>query len=108
MDFMIVPLPDLWHCRIETPDVIVHQVVEKISAKFVELFSNFAFCFCGQIFPNRAVGKVNLRWNRIVGINRIARVNEKMGLEAAHRLINAHTTDGRIDSETLSHSVSGP
>src|ERR1051326_4307080 len=103
MDFVIVPLPDLWHRRVETPDVIVLQVVEKISAKFIERFSNFAFCFCGKIFPNGAVGKANRRRNRIVGINRIARVNEKMGLEAAHRLINAHTTDSRIDSETLSH-----
>jgi hypothetical protein len=51
---------------------------------------------------------VDLGWNRIIGINRIARMDEEIRLQAPHRFINAHASDRGIDSKTLPHGIAGP
>src|SRR5205823_14373519 len=79
-----------------------------VSAKLVERFGDFALGFGCQVFPHRAAGQAYLRWNGIVGIYRVAIMNEEIRFQLPHRFVDAHAAQIRIDSVTLSRGIPRP
>ena len=107
-DFVVVPLPDLRYVRVECPDVVVHQVVQKIAPKLIDRFGDFAFRFGCYVPPDCSIGERDLGGDRIIGVNRVAAVNEKIRFHVPHLFVDAHTAEIRIDAVALSDCVSRP
>ena len=108
MDFVIVPLPDLWNSGVEAPDIFIEQIVMIVSTKLCQRFRDFAFRFGCDVFPDRPTRQPDFRRHRVVGVYRVAAVNEKIRLELPHRLVDAHSSECRIDAIALTHGVGGP
>ena len=106
---MVVPLPDLHHFAVEAANIGIELVVAIVAAELLERLGHLALFFGEHIVaPSAAVGQFHLGLDRAVGIDRVAGMNEEVGIALAHGLIDAHAAEGGVDAPALTGGVARP
>ena len=84
---VIVPEHDLGHLGVESPHVLVEQVVFVVAAELVQRLGDFRFGLGDDVLPHRAVVQFDLRGHVLVGVDGVAAVDEDIRFGAAHRVV---------------------
>ena len=105
---VIVPERDLRHFRIESPHVIVEQVVLVLAAELVERLGRLRFRLGDDVAPERSVVQFDLRRHRLIGVDRVAAVDEEVGLGTAHRVVQLEAAPLLVDAPALADRVCRP
>ena len=108
LHFMVVPQPQLRNLPVETPHVVVEQVVRVVAAELVERFGDLRLLICDDVSPHRAIGQADFRRHRRVGVDRVAGMDEKVRAREAHRLVHAQAAPRRVDAPPLADGVGRP
>ncbi|RMP22783.1 hypothetical protein ALQ26_05986 [Pseudomonas amygdali pv. lachrymans] len=107
-DFVVIPLPDLRHFCVEAAQIFIHQVIAVIASVLVEGLRHLAFRLGGQVAPDPPAFRGDLLGHWPVGVNGVTAVDKKVRQAQAHRLIDTHATNVRVDTEALPHRVATP
>ena len=83
---VIVPEDDLRHLGVEAPHVFVDQVVLVAAAEFVERLAPPSTSPRDDVLPDAAVIQRDLRLHRLIGVDRVAAVDEEIG--CARRIVS--------------------
>jgi hypothetical protein len=105
---MVIPLKELHHFGIEGADVFIHQVIEVVTPEFRERLGHLRFLRSRDVLPDRAIVQFDLCCDRIVRVDVIAVVDEKVRMQPTHLLVNLHAAPFRIDPPSLPGGVSPP
>ena len=105
---MVVPLPDLRHISGHAANISVHQVVAVAAPKLVQSLGHLTDLIGDNVGPQCAVCQLDLGLDRPVSIDGVTTVQEKVGVDLAHLLIDLHATPGFIDAPTLAGGVAAP
>jgi hypothetical protein len=105
---VIVPDDDLWDLRVEGPHVLVEEVVLVVAPIVVNCLRHLRLRLGDHVGPDRSVVELDLRLQHAVGVNRVATVNEHVGLYAAHGVVEAQPAPRGIDAPPLADGVGGP
>ena len=105
---VVVPEHHLRDLGVEAPHVLVEQVVEVVAAELLERLGHLRLGRGDEVAPDRAVVERHLRRERVVGVDRVAAVDEHVGLEPPHRLVAAHAAAREVDAPALADRVRGP
>jgi hypothetical protein len=106
--FVVVPLPHLRNLGVEAAEIGVQQVVLVATAELVQGLGHLGDLGGHQIGPYLAVFGGLARFDRAVGIDAIATMDEKMRLDPAHGLINPHAAKGLVDAPALACRIATP
>jgi hypothetical protein len=107
-DLVVVPLGEHGHLGIEASQRLVHQVVAVLAAELVQGLGHLGLGGGGQVAPYAAVGQRHLGGDRAVRVDRVAGVDEEVGANAAHGVVDAHAAELRIDPPTLTGGIAAP
>jgi hypothetical protein len=77
---MVIPLKELHHFGIEGAKMFIHQVIDIITPEFRERLGHLRFLRSRDVLPDGAVVQLDLRCDRIVSVDAIAVVDEKVWL----------------------------
>ena len=105
---VVVPLDVLRDLGVESPDVLVHQVVAVVAAILLERLRDLRLGLGHEVLPRAAPGEVDLGLEGAVGVDHVAAVDEEVRLEAAHHLVEPHATPRGVDPPALTGGVPGP
>ncbi len=105
--FVVVPEDELTDAGVEAADIFVEQVVAVGTAEIVERLGDVGLGFGGDVFPERAVVEFLLRRNGIVGVDRVAEVDEEVGLGGAHGFEHLQAAASEVDAIALAADVAG-
>jgi len=106
--FMIVPLRQHRHLRIEGAQIPVEQVVFVVAAKLRKVLSDDGFFFGDEIPPEATVGQFQFRLDRTVRIDVIAAMNEEVRAIFEHGGVGSHAAAAGIDTPTLPCRIARP
>src|SRR5207247_7890718 len=106
-DLVIVPERDERRRGVEAPHVLVLQVVAMAAAIVVELLRDARLRLRHDVAPHRSILERDLGLQRLIGIDRVAEMDEDVGLDAPHRLVETKAAAREIDAPPLSHAVAG-
>jgi hypothetical protein len=106
--FMIVPLREHRHLRIEGAQIVVEQIVFIIAAKLREAVRHRGFLLRHDIAPDLAIGQHQFGRHRAIGVDVIAGVNEEVGAVLQHGAIGAHAPARGIDAPALPRGIARP
>jgi len=106
--FVVVPQHHLTDFAVEAAHVLVHQVVLVRAAELVECFGGLGFRLCHQVLPDLAVVQLDLRQDGLVGVNRVAQMDEDIRLDLSHRIVEAQAAPFGVDTPTLTNRVRRP
>ncbi len=106
--FVIVPLREHCHLRVEGAQVLVEQVVFIVAAKLCDAVCDLGFLRRHDIAPNVAVRQLQFRRHRAVGVDVIAGMNEEVRTVFQHGPVGAHAAAGGIDAPALACGIAGP
>ena len=115
-DLVVVPLRVHRHGRVERPQVLVQEVVGVVHAEFAQGLGHLLLLGDGEVAPGLAVRPgpgaavlvARLGVDRPVGVDRVARVDEEVGLGLPHGLVDPHAAEVRIDPPALPGRVARP
>src|SRR5919198_331937 len=102
---MVVPLRQGWHLGIERPQISVEQVVFVIAAKLRDGAGNLRLLFGDDVLPYLSIRKFALRWDRTIGIDVVAAVDEEIGPMLQHGRVGAHPAAGFVDAPAAAGGV---
>ena len=105
---VVVPLGDHRHFGVEPAHVLVHEVVAEVASELGEGLGHLGLFGNDDVVPGAAVRQLPGLRNGVVRVDRVAAVDEEVGLVAAHRLVAAHPAELEVDAPTLSRGVAGP
>ena len=105
---MVVPHDDLRHLGDETPHVRVGEVVLVAAAEIVDRLGDLRLRLRHHVAPQRAVVQPHFRQQRLVGVDRVADVDEDVGLGAAHGLVQPQPAPVHVDAPALPDRVGRP
>lgn len=88
--------------------MLIEQVVTIVAAKFVQRFGHLALGRGGEVTPALALFHRQLGRDRAVGVDGIAAVQEEIRIALAHRAVDTHAADVRVDAEALADGVAAP
>ena len=107
-DFMVVPLRQHRHLRIEGAQILVEQVVFVVAAKLREGLGDDGFFLRDDIAPEAAVRQFQFGLDRAVGIDVIAAMNEEVRAVFQHGGVGSHAAAGGIDAPALAGGIARP
>ena len=107
-DLVVVPDHELRHRRVEPADVLVEQVVAMVPAELVERLGDLALFERHEVLPDAPVVQLDLRLQGTVGVNRVAGVDEHVGVRGAHRVVEPHAAHVGVDAPALADRVGRP
>ncbi len=105
---MVVPHDDLRHFGVESPHVVVEQVVLVVPAEVVDRLGRVRLGRRHDVLPHRPVVQRHFGGERLVGVDGVAGVDEHVRLRGAHRLVEAKTAPLGIDAPALADGVGRP
>ncbi|HEV8317427.1 MAG TPA: hypothetical protein VGQ10_08455 [Vicinamibacterales bacterium] len=105
---MVVPEDDLSDLGVEAAHVLVEEVVLVVAPELVERFGGLCFRRRHHVAPGATAVERHLGLEGLVGVDRVAAVNEDVGLCASHHVVEAQPAPVGIDSPALSNRVGGP
>ena len=105
---MIVPLRENGHGCVEAADVLVQQVVGVVGAELLQSLGDLGLPLGGDVLPDPAVRDRQLGRDWVIGVDRVARVNEERGLDLTHGLVDLHPAPIRVDPPALPRGVARP
>ncbi len=107
-DFVVVPhrhLPDLGG---KAPVMFVETVVEMVAAELVERLGHFALGRRHHVPPHAAIVQLHRFLQRLIGVDRVADVEEQIGRGGAHGLEQPHAAASGVDAPALAAGIGGP
>ena len=105
---MVVPDHELRERRVEAADVVVEQVVAIVAPELGERLGHLALLFGHQVPPHAPIVEPDLGDERVVGVDRVAGVDEDVGAGLAHRVVEPHPAHPRIDAPALPDGIGAP
>ena len=104
-DLVIVPQRDLRHVGVEAPHVLVLQIVAVASPIVVERLRHSRLRLGDHVAPDRPLVQHHFRLERLVRVDRVAEVDEHVGLRAPHRVVQPDAAARGIDAPALPDAV---
>ena len=108
MHLVVVPKHHLTDFTVEAAHVLVHQVVLIRAAELVERFGGLGFRLCHEVLPDLSVVQLDFRQDGLVGVDRVAQMDEDIRLDLPHRIVEAQAAPLRVDAPTLTDRVRRP
>src|SRR6516162_1996110 len=108
VDLVVVPLREDGYFGIECQDIPIEQIVFEVAAKFVERLRGLQLLDGDEILPDLTIRHFLFGRHRIVGVDVVAIVNEKIRPVLAHRRIGTHAAARLVDAPALSSGIAGP
>ena len=105
---VVVPGGDHGHLGVHRADVVVHEVVAVAAAELLEGLGHLRHLLGDEVAPQRAVGLLERFGDRTVRVDGVARVEEEVRGEGAHRLVAEHPSDVGVDAVALTRGVRRP
>jgi len=102
-----VPLHEHRHLGARATLVGVEQVVGEVAAEVVHRLCHLLLGWRHDVLPQRAVLQRDLGGDGAVGVDLVTRVDEEVGIEAAHALVDPVAAEGFVDAPTLAGFVTG-
>src|SRR5262249_37690035 len=107
-DLVIIPLRKHGNLSVEGEQVLVEEVVLIVGTKLDEGLSGLCLLLHCEVLPQLTVRQLDLGRYRPVGINRVAAVNEEVGIMLEHGGIGPHATARLVDTPALTAGITGP
>src|SRR5262245_35334606 len=105
---MVIPLDQLGYLGIEAAYVFIQQIVDVVAAELGERLGDLGLFRDEDILPERAVFELDFCLHRIIGIDVVAAMDEKIRLQTAHLVVNPHATPLWIDAPPLASGIPAP
>src|SRR5262245_5931637 len=105
---MVIPLDQLGYLGIEAAYVFIQQIVDVVAAELGERLGDLGLFRDDDILPERAVFEFDFCLHRIIGIDVVATVDEKIRLQTAHLVVNPHPAPLWIDAPPLACGIPTP